>query len=113
MYSLWEQGVVHAEVYIYWGNIMHYKPHLAIEAVMEAVEEARIQVSYEIGGPSIFWIVDAIRGWGARETAEVFRLAEQLKERFSTVVEVGIGGSETSWPIEHFARAYKEAKAKD
>src|ERR1700735_3804238 len=37
------QGVVHAEVYISWGILLRFKPELKIEAVMDAVEAARIK----------------------------------------------------------------------
>ncbi|KAH8661845.1 hypothetical protein BX600DRAFT_437282, partial [Xylariales sp. PMI_506] len=40
-------GVVHAEVYIAWGNILHSKTRLGIEDVMTAVEEATFEMLRE------------------------------------------------------------------
>ncbi|KAH8882438.1 Metallo-dependent hydrolase [Thozetella sp. PMI_491] len=110
MQNLHEQGVVHAEVYIAWGNILHFRPHLKVEDVMNAVEGARLQIERELGGPSIFWIADASRSLGVEATGVVFRMAAELRERFPTIVGVGIGGNETDNPIEWFRDPYRKAK---
>ncbi|KAF5009895.1 hypothetical protein FDECE_3922 [Fusarium decemcellulare] len=110
MYNLHDQGVVHAEVYISWGNILHWKSHLDMGDVMAAIEAARQQVVSEIGGPSVFWITDANRPWGAEETGRVFKLAAKLKERFPTIIGVGVGGDEVGGPLEWFREIYAEAK---
>lgn len=108
--NLHGQGIVHAEVYIAWGNILHWKAPLRVEDVMAAMETARLEVEYELGGPSILWIADASRQFGAEETGRVFRLAAELKDRFPTVIGVGIGGDEVGGPIEWFHDVYIEAK---
>ncbi|KAK6080934.1 Adenine deaminase [Seiridium cupressi] len=110
MRNLHQQGVVHAEVYIAWGNILKRKTHLKVADVMAAIEDARLEVERELGGPSVLWIADAARQWGAEETGRVFRLAAELKQRFPTVVGVGIGGDEVAGPIEWFHDLYIEAK---
>ncbi|KAF7514594.1 hypothetical protein G7054_g15179 [Neopestalotiopsis clavispora] len=108
--NLHRQGVVHAEVYIAWGNILHWKSHLKVEDVMVAVEDARREVERELGGPSLLWIVDATRQFGADEVGRVFRLAAELKGRFPSIVGVGIGGDEVGGPVEWFRDIYAEAK---
>ncbi|KAL6364279.1 hypothetical protein LRP88_02198 [Fusarium phalaenopsidis] len=110
MRNLYDQGVVHAEVYISWGNILHRKPHLVIEDVMAAVEVARSEVFCDLGGPSIFWTADANRAWSVKEAGQVFGLAAKLKERFPTIVGIGLGGDEAGGPVEWFERVYADAK---
>ncbi|KAI1844672.1 hypothetical protein JX265_007065 [Neoarthrinium moseri] len=110
MRHLHEQGVVHAEVYMSWGNILHWKAPLQVEDVMAAVEDARIEVERELGGPSVYWIADASRQWGAEEAGRVFRLAASLRHRFPNIVGIGIGGDEVGGPIEWFRDLYLEAK---
>ncbi|KAM5345127.1 hypothetical protein ACJ41O_010989 [Fusarium nematophilum] len=110
MHNLHDQGVVHAEVYISWGNILHRKPHLDIEDVMAAVEDAMTQVSRDLGGPSIFWIADANRVWSVQEAGQVFGLAAKLKERFPAIAGIGLGGDEVGGPVELFEQVYAEAR---
>ncbi|KAH8203968.1 hypothetical protein TruAng_001910 [Truncatella angustata] len=111
MRGLHHQGVVHAEVYVAWGNILHWKSaHLKIYDVMTAMEDARLEVERELGGPSVLWIADATRQFGAEETGRVFQLAAKLKEQFPTIIGVGIGGDEVGGPIEWFQDIYAEAK---
>ncbi|KAL2669755.1 hypothetical protein Neosp_015200 [[Neocosmospora] mangrovei] len=110
MRNLHDQGVVHAEVYISWGNILHRKPHLDIEDVMAAIELARTEVLRDLGGPSIFWIADANRAWSVQEAGQVFGLAGKLKERFPTIVGIGLGGDEVGGPVEWFEQVYADAK---
>ncbi|KAJ4177264.1 hypothetical protein NW755_013953 [Fusarium falciforme] len=110
MRNLHDQGVVHAEVYISWGNILHRKPHLDIEDVMAAIELARAEVFRDVGGPSIFWIADANRAWSVQEAGQVFGLAAKLKERFPAIVGIGLGGDEVGGPVEWFEQVYADAK---
>ncbi|ROW00352.1 hypothetical protein VMCG_07285 [Cytospora schulzeri] len=114
MRSLRAQGVVHAEVYVAWGNILRWKaPQLRVEDVMAGLEDARVEFEREIregGGQfSLFWIADAVRQWGPDHVGEVFRLAAELKGRFPSIVGVGIGGDEVAGPVEQFREAYAEA----
>lgn len=108
------QGVVHAEVYIAWGNILRWKPDLPVEDVMAAVEGARVRAEAEAaaeGGEfSLLWIADAVRQWGPEHVGEVFRLAAGLKQRFPSIVGVGIGGDEVDGPAGEFREAYAEAR---
>lgn len=104
------QGVVHAEVYISWGILMRFKPHLTIIAVMDAVEEARKKAELEFG-TSVLWIIDAVRHFGLEEATAVFQLAAQLQTRYPSIVGIGIGGDEALGPAGPFREIYAEAKA--
>ena len=104
------QGVVHAEVYISWGILLRFKPHLAIVDVMNAVEGARVQAE-RLFGVTILWIIDAVRHFGVEEAATVFSLAAQLKSQFPSIIGIGIGGDEARGPAEPFRPLYEEAKA--
>ena len=108
--ALAEQGVVHAEVYISWGILLRFKPKLKIETVMDAVEEARTRAEREFG-TTVLWIIDAVRHFGVEEAATVFRLVGRLKNKFPSIVGIGIGGDEARGPADAFREVYAEAKA--
>ena len=108
--ALAEQGVVHAEVYISWGILLRFKPHLAIDAVMDAIDAARVRAEQEFG-TTVLWIIDAVRHFGVEEAATVFRLAAELKPKYPSIVGIGIGGDEARGPADGFRELYAEAKA--
>lgn len=118
--ALRAQGVVHAEVYVAWGNILRWKPDLRVEDVMAALEGVRRQAEEEEGeaaaasvagaAVSLRWIADAVRQWGPEHVGEVFGLAAQLRRRFPGIVGVGIGGDEAAGPTAWFGEAYAAAK---
>lgn len=105
-----EQGVAHAEVYISWGILLRYKPELTIAAVMEAVEEARMQAERDFG-TTVFWLIDAVRHFGVEEASTVFRLAAEMRPIYPSIVGIGIGGDEARGPAEPFRAVYAEARA--
>lgn len=108
--ALAAQGVVHAEVYFSWGILLRFKPELGIEAVMEAVEEARVRAEAEFG-TSVLWLIDAVRHFGVEEAATVFRLAAELRPKYPAIVGIGIGGDEARGPAEPFREVFAEARA--
>ena len=108
--ALAAQGVVHAEVYISWGILLRFKPHLKIVAVMDAVEAARMEAEREFG-VSVLWIIDAVRHFGLEEAAAVFRLAAELRPKYKSIVGIGIGGDELLGPAGPFKELYAEANA--
>ncbi|KAI0125070.1 hypothetical protein BJ170DRAFT_486821 [Xylariales sp. AK1849] len=110
MKNLAAQGVVHAEVYVAWGNILKWKPNLKVEDVMAAIETTRTGFEQAHPGSSVFWIADATRQWGPKHVGEVFRLAAKLRDRFPSIVGVGIGGDEVAGPVSSFHDLYDEAK---
>lgn len=114
--SLQSQGVVHAEVYLSIGNILHWKqPSLPVADVMAALDAVRRRFDAASPAPaaalSVLWIFDATRQWGPGHVAQVFRLAAQLRPQFPSIVGVGIGGDEAAAPARLFRAAYAEAKA--
>jgi aminodeoxyfutalosine deaminase len=108
--ELARQGVVHAEVYISWGILLRFKPHLKIESVMDAIEAARLRAEREFG-TTILWIIDAVRHFGLEEAAAVFQLAAKLRPKYPSIVGIGIGGDEAGGPAGPFRELYAEAKA--
>lgn len=111
MRALRTQGVVHAEVFVAWGNILRWKPDLRVEDVMAAVEVERLRAEAETPGDfSVLWIADAVRQWGPQHVGEVFALATQLRVRFPSVVGVGIGGDEVAGPAGQFREVYADAR---
>ncbi|KAI3392960.1 hypothetical protein diail_4947 [Diaporthe ilicicola] len=114
MRDLRAQGVVHAEVFMAWGNILRWKPDLRVEDAVAAVERVRREVEAEAAAAgqsfSLLWIADAVRQWGPAHVGEVFRLAARLRQRFPSIVGVGIGGDEVAGPSGEFREAYAEAR---
>ena len=108
--ALAQQGVVHAEVYISWGILLRFKPELTIESVMDAVEDARLRGQRDFG-TTMLWIIDAVRHFGIDEAATVFREAARLKQKYPSIVGIGIGGDEAGGPAGPFREIYAEAKA--
>lgn len=111
MRNLQAQGVLHAEVYVAWGNILRWKPELRVADVMAALERVRRQTEADSGGSfSLLWIADAVRQWGPEHVEQVFQLAAQLRPQFPSIVGVGIGGDEVAGPTGLFRKAYDEAR---
>ncbi len=107
--ALAAQGVVHAEVYISFG-ILYYWRKADIEPYMEAVERARIRAEKEFG-TTLYWLIDAVRHFGADEAARVFRKAAELRAQYPSIIGIGIGGDEARGPASLFKELYAEAKA--
>ncbi|MEO6982271.1 MAG: adenosine deaminase, partial [Edaphobacter sp.] len=103
------QGVVHAEVYISFGIIYYWKK-TDVEPFVEAIERGRVRAEKEFG-TTILWIIDAVRHFGAEEALKVFRKAAELRERFPSIVGIGIGGDEARGSADLFRESYAEAKA--
>jgi adenosine deaminase/aminodeoxyfutalosine deaminase len=102
------QGVVHAEVYVSFGIIYYWKK-TEVEPYVEAIERGRERGERDFG-TSVLWIVDAVRHFGVEEGARVFRKAAELKDRYPSIVGIGIGGDEARGPADQFRDLYKEAK---
>jgi aminodeoxyfutalosine deaminase len=107
--ALAAQGIVHAEVYISFGIIYYWKKE-AVEPYVEAIERARIRGEKEFG-TSIYWLIDAVRHFGADEAARVFRKAAELRALYPSIIGIGIGGDEARGPASLFKDSYAEAKA--
>lgn len=107
--ELASQGVVHAEVYISFGIIYYWKK-TDVEPYVEAIERGRERGERDFG-TTVLWIIDAVRHFGVEEGARVFRKAAELRERYPSIVGIGIGGDEARGPADQFRELYREAKA--
>jgi adenosine deaminase/aminodeoxyfutalosine deaminase len=107
--SLAAQGVVHAEVYVSFG-ILYYWRKVEVEPYMEAIERGRIRGEQEFG-TTLYWLIDAVRHFGAEEAARVFRKAAELRAQYPSIIGIGIGGDEARGPASLFKESYAEAKA--
>jgi aminodeoxyfutalosine deaminase len=107
--DLARQGVVHAEVYISFGIIFYWK-NAPVEPFMEAIERGRESAEKDFG-TTIYWLIDAVRHFGADEGTKVFRKAAELKEKYPSIVGIGIGGDEARGSADIFRDSYAEAKA--
>ena len=107
--ELARQGVVHAEVYISFGIIYYWK-NAEVEPYMEAIERGRVRGEQDFG-TTVFWLIDAVRHFGAEEGAKVFRKAAELRALYPSIVGIGIGGDEARGSADLFRDSYAEAKA--
>jgi adenosine deaminase/aminodeoxyfutalosine deaminase len=103
------QGIVHAEVYISFGIIYFWK-QAEVEPFVEAIERGRIRAEKEFG-TTIYWLIDAVRHFGADEASKVFRKAAELRPKYPSIVGIGIGGDEARGSADLFRASYAEAKA--
>jgi aminodeoxyfutalosine deaminase len=102
------QGIVHAEVYISFGIIFYWK-NAEVEPFVEAIERGRIRGEKDFG-ITIYWLIDAVRHFGADEASKVFRKAAELRKLYPSIVGIGIGGDEARGSADLFRDSYAEAK---
>src|SRR5580700_3556984 len=102
------QGVVHAEVYVSFGIIYYWK-NVEVEPFVEAIERGRMRGEKDFG-TTIYWLIDAVRHFGAEEAAKVFRKAAELRKLYPSIVGIGIGGDEARGSADLFKESYAEAK---
>jgi aminodeoxyfutalosine deaminase len=100
--SLERQNVRYAEITLSAGVVIWRKQDLA--AIYEAVRGAAAGSSVEV-----YWILDAIRHFGAEHAMEVARFAAERVE--DGVVAFGVGGDETRGPAEWFREVFAFARA--
>src|ERR1700734_474011 len=103
------QGVVHAEVYISFGIIYYWK-NSEVEPYVEAIERGRVRGERDFG-TTVYWLIDAVRHFGAEEAVKVFRKAAELRKLYPSIVGIGIGGDEARGSADLFKESYAEAKA--
>jgi adenosine deaminase len=99
-------SVVHAEVY--FSPSVHARNGLPYPAVVSSLEAGARHVEAR-GGPSLLFIADGVRQWGAGELRRVVR--EMARHPASRVVAVGLGGDELALPARRFAGAFADARA--
>ena len=103
------QGVVHAEVYISFGIIYYWK-NQEVEPYVEAIERGRVKGEKDFG-TTVYWLIDAVRHFGADEATKVFRKAAELRKLYPSIIGIGIGGDEARGSADLFRESYAEAKA--
>ncbi|MBB5343435.1 adenosine deaminase [Tunturibacter empetritectus] len=102
------QGVVHAEVYISFGIIYYWK-NAEVEPYVEAIERGRVRGEKDFR-TTVYWLIDAVRHFGAEEAVKVFRKAAELRRLYPSIVGIGIGGDEARGSADLFKESYAEAK---
>ncbi len=107
MQQLHADGVLHAEVYISAG-ILHWRGE-EFEPFVAGAERGRITGERDFG-VSVLWIIDAVRHFGVEEAQRVVETAISLREKYPTIIGIGIGGDESKGPAEQFRRTYAFAK---
>jgi aminodeoxyfutalosine deaminase len=97
--------VVHAEVY--FSPSVHARNGMAYRDVVDSLSAGADQV--EAGdGPSLLFIADGVRQWGAGEFGRMVR--DMARYPSSRVVGVGLGGDELAFPARRFAAAFRRAR---
>jgi aminodeoxyfutalosine deaminase len=104
MQKLRAHNVVHAEVYISAGVIQWRGQEFA--PLLEGAERGRQRGERDFG-ISLYWILDAVRQFGAEAAQNVAKEAIRLKS--DNVVGIGIGGDERRAGPELFRDVYAHA----
>jgi len=112
MQQLAAQCIVHAEVYVAFGVILHWRnPDPAcIDSIFAGLESARLRAAREFG-LSVYWIFDAVRHFAIEEAAKVFSKAAELRPTNPSIIGIGIGGDERRTGSEPFRVLYAQARA--
>jgi adenosine deaminase/aminodeoxyfutalosine deaminase len=105
--QLQADGVLHAEVYISAG-ILHWRGE-EFEPFLAGAERGRIAGERDFG-VSVLWIIDAVRHFGVEEAQRVIETTIALREKYPSVIGIGIGGDEAKGPAEQFRAVYAHAK---
>lgn len=107
--TLAQQGVKHAEIFIAVGGMIAERPDIVVEDVFTAIEAARVK-DEAIYGISVLWIIDASRQRGLSHVSRVFDIASDLRQKYPSIVGVGIGGDEVGGPCGLLKEAFRKAK---
>lgn len=107
MQQLRSENVLHAEVYISAG-ILHWRGE-EFAPFLAGAERGRIAGERDFG-VSVLWIIDAVRHFGVDEAQRVVETTLALREKYPSVVGIGIGGDEAKGPPEQFRGVYGHAK---
>ncbi len=102
------QGVVHAEVYVAVG-VIYYWDRSDVESLFEGMERARARAEHEFG-ITVYWIFDAVRQFGVEAATRVFRKAAEMRQKYPSIIGIGIGGDERQAGAELFRDLYAEAR---
>jgi aminodeoxyfutalosine deaminase len=110
------QGIVHAEVYISVGVVYYWRkeedaanPRL-FEDIFAGLERGRLRGERDFG-VTLYWIFDAVRHFSFEEARRVFRLAAHMRQEYSSIIGIGLGGDERVAASTPFRELYAEAAA--
>ena len=103
--NLAEQNVTYAEITLSAGMILWRGLDLAAiyQAIWSETQDSGIR-----GGPQAFWILDAVRHFGAESAMPVAEFAVAQRDR--GVIAFGLGGFEERGPAEWFREVFQFAK---
>jgi len=104
--DLRREGVVHAE--ISFSPQVHLRRGLSFPAIMAGLGRARDEAAKR-GGPSIGYIADGGRLWGAAWFEEMVEQAAGYRRE--GIVAVGLGGDELEMPASAFRRGFEKARS--
>jgi len=104
--DLRRDGIVHAE--ISFSPQVHLRRGLSFPALMAGLGRARRKAAAR-GGPSVSYIADGGRLWGAGWFEEM--AAQAAEHRRDGIVAVGLGGDEFEMPARAFLRGFERARA--
>ena len=62
-------------------------------------------------GVTLYWIFDAVRHFTVPEAERVFRMAASMRERYPSIIGIGLGGDERVAASAPFGAMYAEAAA--
>jgi len=99
------EGFARAE--IFFSPQVYLRRGVSLVEVLSGLDEATRRAKLS-GGPSIGWIADGGRLWGAAWYEEIVDQLVALKPR--VVVAVGLGGDEAASPARPFRRAFDAAR---
>jgi adenosine deaminase/aminodeoxyfutalosine deaminase len=106
MQKLYQQNVLHAEVYVSVG-VIHWRGG-EFAPLFEGLEQGRKRGERDFG-MSLYWIFDAVRHFGPRRASLVLDETLALRQSSGSIVGIGIGGDERRAPPELFRDVYARA----
>ena len=107
MQHLNTQNVLHAEVYVSVGVVNWRGQDFA--PLFAGMERGRTAGERDFG-ISLLWIFDAVRNFGPEEAHRVVETAIAYRNKFPSVVGIGIGGDENRGPAESFRESFQLAR---
>ena len=104
--SLRRQNIDYAELFVAIGQM--HRAGIDERKIVPALAQRARQLEAE-GGPSLWFIADATRQWGALACERVLESALHLQEQ--RIVGYGIGGDERAVRAREFKKIYRRAAA--
>lgn len=102
--SLNEQGVVYAELFVAFGQMLRAEVEPA--PVLSRLAERAAEIE-DAGGPSLWFLADVTRQWGVAEAHRALDAALECQEH--RIVGFGMGGDESSERAGSFKPVFRRA----